>query len=600
MKLVFFFTLLTCHYCDGQEPALPNDVIQYIKRHCVLCVKSSPAASDFISFVNHKDTEAYHTCHTYFEKGAEDSAYKYSLFVLSKLQNARDYGRFVGATLINARILYHKGLLQQALEKYLSLQKAQKLDSIIKGYLAATIGSTYLEREHHHQALPYLLDAVHKFGIKDSRLLMVACNNIAVCYLAEDKKEQAELYFDKSLALAKRAADTIGLAYLYTNIANQYYNRYEDRVAIRYFKKALDYALTTRDFNIRQLAYLNMSVIEENLKHYTQAIIYRKSYEEQHDSLYNRDHVWTMAKIENRLDSQRNAYKVQMVQQANQAQHLQLKEQETQLYLSMLLAALLLSFLLFALYAYRRKNAQNRVIIAQREELDALNRTKDQLFSIVAHDLRSPVQTLRAMLVNLKTALSDQDIHLAAKVSLDVESIANSTHSLLNNLLYWALSHTQQLYFTSDKLNLYRLAEQVYYDYTPVAASRNISLCNQVPKHIHCMGDLNSIKIILRNLVDNAIKFSDPDSSVTTSAISNGNECILSVADEGPGMHHSILESLADKAYKNIKNAPGGSRSTGLGLWLIKTMTEKNAGTVSVENKLRGTAIHIHLPNVAP
>ncbi len=597
-KLILIAFLFLYCYSFCQSSYLPHGFRKYVTDHCLICNKK-PADSVKFIYINNQTTNAdisFHNCHVFYYKGTEDSAYKYALYTLSLLKTSRGDKRNVAAKIINAKILYSKNLLTQSLTEFLNISGDSLLEADVKSYLDINIGSIYADLEDYTHAIPYLESAINKHSLKDSISLRIAYNNIGLCYLCLKKIKKAEYFFDKSITVAKRLRDTLGLAYLYTNIANQYYEQYQDQLAIKYFTAALHYALSSKDFVIKQIAYQNMAVISENKKDYKSAVAYRKFYEEQHDSLYNRDNVWGTAEEKNKLDSQLHAREVELAVQKNKLQGLELDKQRGNFFIALCASLAFLSFFLFAYYGYRQKNKQNTIITVQREQLNALNHTKDQLFSVVAHDLRTPVQTLRVTLNKLKKALHNQNISEAEQVSIDIENISNGTYSLLNNLLYWALSQTGQLHLSNHKLNMGRVVRQVLFDYEPVAAAKQIKLENRVNESLHCSGDINTVKVILRNLVDNAIKFSEPNTDVTILGEENEKECIISVTDKGEGIDNSVIQALKDSTIKRVSKGQAGVQSTGIGLWLVKTMTERNGGSLHIERQIKGTKINIHLP----
>lgn len=600
IKSAFFFLFITGAFflSYSQQPYISKGIRDAISGNCIICNSNAKDSGRFVrrSDSFNKAQTAYHNCHLFFFTNQSDSAYKYSLLTVSAFKNKTDSDRIVLAKYIKARILARKQLYNEALKEYLNLSNLDKVNKEVKSDIYAVIGAIYIIQKDYNQSIEYLSYCLNKYTTQDSFALKNIYSNIALCHLAKQSIKEAEFFFQKSISISEQLKDTVGLAKSYTNIANQYYNNYQDALAIEYFKKALSLALLTNDYRLKQDAYLNMAVVSENKKDYKSSLAFRKAYEENHDSIYGRDNIWGIAAIKNKLDSQESAHKVEIAQQTNKLQALRLDEQRQQLYIALLASAAFLSFFFFAFYAYRQKNKQNIVINAQREELDALNHTKDQLFSIVAHDLRSPVQTMKVTLNKLRTALSHNNIGQAEQVSGEIETISNSTYALLNNLLYWALSQTGQLHFVKDKLHVTRLVEQVLYDYVPVAAAKNIVLENCVPESLYCSGDMNTVKIIIRNLVDNAIKFSEPFTPVAISGSEKNGECIISVTDGGKGVDDTIIQALANKNTKRVENSRQPSQSTGIGLWLAKTMAERNGGSLQIERRTKGTKMNIRLP----
>lgn len=588
LLLIFFFIRLS-----GQIPYISANARRIITANCVLCAVRPGDSLRLIAGFDSFPEVSYHNCHAFFFRNQTDSCYKYALITLRALRENRDRPLAVVTRYLRSRVLIRKQLFNEALESCLDLLKTPGLARTLKCETYAFTGDAYLMLGEYRHALACYDHCLENPAWIDTFTLKDVYSNAALCHMFLSQPATAEAYHRKSIAISQQLNDTTGICSSYTNIASQYYDNYRDAAAVAYFRKAYDLAMRTGDLNLKQYACINMSIIHENTGRHRQALVYRKAYERLHDSVYNRDAVWNAAAIKNRLDSQEHAYSVQIMQQRYLIQGLQIAEQRRHLVFSVFVALTFLAFLAMTYFSYRQKSRQNRIIMAQHKRLDELNQTKDRLFSVVAHDLRSPVQTLKITLSSLRTALSERNIGRAETISTEIDALSNSTHSLLNNLLYWALAQTGQLHCAAETLNLKRLADQVFYDYSPVAAAKNIVLENLIPEDLYCSGDMNTVKILLRNLVDNAIKFSGPSTIVTVSGTLKGESCVMSVTDCGSGIDAAVVRALNGG---DVRWERGPSQSTGIGLWLVKTMAERNGGSIQIERREKGTRMNVQLP----
>lgn len=157
--------------------------------------------------------------------------------------------------------------------------------------------------------------------------------------------------------------------------------------------------------------------------------------------------------------------------------------------------------------------------------LEGLNQSKDELFGIVSHDLRSAVHLMLINTSRIRNLLSQQMVEDAILLSSDTERIAGTTQSLLNNLLYWSQGQTGRISYMQEKIHLQPLINQVCYDFLQIAASKKIDLFYTVDDNIYCTGDINSLKIVLRNLIDNALKFTPDHGVITVSAMQTEKHC---------------------------------------------------------------------------
>ena len=598
-----FHTLFNPSYC--QPFHLPQKVHDVIRSLCAVCKANQYYASRKIAALKGFTSAevAYHNAVYSLGASELDDSYQYFVQEIS-LGTAQGDTLYYTARFLQAKILFVKGLFSKALDMYLPLLRQKWISELIKENICTNIAEIYLEQNKFSESLQYfsLWKKNYEPLSNPNSIKSVFCN-IGLCYLHTGQFKVASVYFGQSIAIAEQQKDTSGLAVLYENIANQYYNQYLDAVALRYFTKSLRYARLANNIEVQKNVYGSLAAIAESQKQFAKALQYQKQYKLLNDSIYNRDNIYNLGQQEKKLAAQESDRKMKiarqqnaLVRQRNQLQTLALIKKNLQLTVSVILGVSFLSFFLFALYAYLQKNRQNKIISAQREQLDSLNRTKDQLFSIVAHDLRSPVQTLKLTQTRLRTALMENDVSKAEQISGEIENLSNSTYSLLNNLLYWTLSQTGQLCLANDQLNVKRIVEMVYHDYLSVAAAKDITLKNAVPEHLYCSGDLNTIKVIFRNLLDNAIKFSESCSVVVVSAAVEGKECIISVSDKGEGIDESVIEALFNSSNRRVNGSHTGSQSTGIGLWLAKAMAERNGGSMHIQRETKGTTISIRLP----
>ena len=249
-------------------------------------------------------------------------------------------------------------------------------------------------------------------------------------------------------------------------------------------------------------------------------------------------------------------------------------------------------------YFYLQKIKKNKIILAQKENLDELNATKDKLFSIVSHDLRSSVSTLKSsnskLMLNLKSNNLEQLDELLHKNAV----VANSTYNLLDNLLNWANQQTNQIFFQKESLHLFSVIKQVEYNYKPLVSEKNIELKIEIDKNTFVFMDLDSLKIILRNLLDNSLKFTNEKGVISIFTQKYNSEYIqLIIEDTGVGMSDSVIRELLQDNSQLSKKFNKETIGTGLGMQLCKSMLLKNEGKLNIESQEEiGTKIILFLP----
>ena len=427
-------------------------------------------------------------------------------------------------------------------------------------------------------------------GIEQAEII----HNLGICYLRLRKFKKAKYYLLKSAKIQEKSKDTISLIGAYGDIANLYYEQYKDDLAIPYFQKAYKLAKNTTHFDLKRKTAKNMAVVEENRKNYKLSIAYRKEFEKWKDSLNNQNEIWEVAKLEKEFAVKQKQKEVNVLEAENK---LKVAERNKLFYSAIGLLVLLAA----AGYFYREKIKTNKIIVSQKVALDELNATKDKLFSIVSHDLRSSVNALKTSNYKLQESLETKNFtELDTQLNTN-SAITNGAYNLLDNLLNWALLQTEQGYFEITSMRLFIIVEHVAYNYKPLLLDKNISFENTVTKKDLIDADQESLKIILRNLLDNAIKFSNENGSIKVySRKTNDAFCELVIEDNGLGMaKNTRLELLKDTALLSKKENED-IIGTGLGMQLVKQMIQKNKGKFNIESGLgKGTKMIVSLPKTA-
>lgn len=230
-------------------------------------------------------------------------------------------------------------------------------------------------------------------------------------------------------------------------------------------------------------------------------------------------------------------------------------------------------------------------------ELNEANATKDKFFSIIAHDLKNPFIALIGFTDYLKENFKSIDPDEAEHMIELMNNSSRSTYSLLEDLLTWSRSQLGKITYKPEKISLNQLWEEIELLVINQAKNKKIDIVFHDPQKVMLFCDPNMFKIILRNLVINAIKFSYPGSSVTVSAEPEKINALISVTDKGVGIDPARFENLwqigAGSSTKGTKDESG----TGLGLILCKEFVETHGGKIWVESELNvGSSFKFTIP----
>jgi two-component system sensor histidine kinase/response regulator len=228
--------------------------------------------------------------------------------------------------------------------------------------------------------------------------------------------------------------------------------------------------------------------------------------------------------------------------------------------------------------------AAKRIIEQQNEELKATLNNRDKMYSVIAHDLRSPMASIR-MVLNLVVASTSPDLvgpelyELLDKANRESEEV----HDLLDNLLKWTKSQTGRLNVVLQDLDLNDIVPGVVEIFEMIAQTKRIKLDYQAPAEPMLVNaDNDMLKTVVRNFLSNAIKFSPEDSSIEILMTRDGDYAKVSVRDHGVGIAADRIDTIFHKGETTY--GTGGEEGSGLGLQLCQDFARKNGGDCMVES----------------
>lgn len=237
--------------------------------------------------------------------------------------------------------------------------------------------------------------------------------------------------------------------------------------------------------------------------------------------------------------------------------------------------------------------AQKQLTDEKTLALEMLNAEKDKLFSIISHDLRSPLALTQQYFSILKEVELDNEERIA--LEKDLFKTINDAQDLLTNLLSWAKTQMERPTAQVKSIQLTQLLNKTADVFMPIALKKNIQLKTIIEKPITIKADTDMLQLVMRNLLNNAIKFTAAGGSVELKAVKNENECIISVKDTGIGIpvdKQNDIFSLKVNSTYGTENEKG----TGLGLVLCKDYTLLQGGKIWFTSSEKGTTFFVSLP----
>jgi signal transduction histidine kinase len=272
---------------------------------------------------------------------------------------------------------------------------------------------------------------------------------------------------------------------------------------------------------------------------------------------------------------------------------------ETDRWIDYLLTLIYSSILIYLIIRFVHKNYTIERLKAEESEkkLLELNADKDRFLSILSHDLKSPLNSILALSEVLKKNIRKLGIDDIENIAAHIYKTTQNTQILLEDMLMWARSQQGKIPFTPQKLNFRDICRSILETHNPGAGAKNITI-NYTPKEeIDIFADIDMIKAIMRNLVSNAIKFTDNFGVINISAERTYSDILVSVSDNGIGIKPEYLLKLFDNSEVFTTKGTDKETGTGLGLMLIKEFVTKHGGKVWVESEYgKGSTFKFTLP----
>lgn len=239
---------------------------------------------------------------------------------------------------------------------------------------------------------------------------------------------------------------------------------------------------------------------------------------------------------------------------------------------------------------------QMDIVSAQNIELEKLNQVKNKFFSIVSHDLRSPMNSLKMLFELFREG--DLDKNELNKLTIRLEDTIYTTATFLDNLLEWSKSQLDGVVVKPTSVNIHHIVEDNIKLMDSQIKLKAIQVKNKIEDGVLVFADPNMITVVVRNLLSNAIKFCNKGNEVTFNTKLIDHKIVWSIHDNGPGISDKDKENLFNLSHTS-STGTSGEKGYHIGLILCKDMILQNNGTITVDSKLgEGTTFYVTLPTI--
>ncbi len=478
------------------------------------------------------------------------------------------------------------------IEHYTKAINLARESNLVQVHIASSggLGLFYSNNENYKDAIKYLEISYFKAdSIKNDYLSSQVLTELGSCYLFIGELEKGKECFIKLLEITK-GSNEVFENNANVGLGNYYFLKGDLGKAEKILLSSEQWYKDSKEILMHKRCIGILSDLYKKRGDYKKAYQYSIKHFELQDSLNvqeNQDKITTL-----RLTSEFEKEK-EILALINEKEQTILKEKESRARLlgfGALAGLILLSLFYFLL---RKKNSE---ISSQKNNLEKLNNVKDQLFQIIGHDLRKPVIAFRNVSENLNYLIEQGDEDRLKRLGAEIEEEGKSLYNLTDNLLHWALMQKDVLTIKPEKINLHGAVNENIQLFKKVALQKDITITNNLAPETTALVDHNSLQTIIRNILDNALKFTPEGGAININADTSGGNVKLSISDNGIGMNPDLMNTILMGDDIVSQDGTSSEKGSGLGMKIIKSMVEKNGGKLGIESEAeKGSVISISL-----
>lgn len=480
--------------------------------------------------------------------------------------------------------------------------------------ILSNLGNNYYQNEQYDEALKLYQES---FAInqqnQDIHGMGYSADNMGLAYRRKKEFIKAHKYFEQgfSYRLAIKGKSEIINSLNHLALSELHFNHF-DR-ALEYGNENLKLSKELNNYDLIVEALETLVKIREKEINYKEIVLLQEQIINYHDSLSlqrNEIKAKEIAATEEFLQAEQEN---ELLKNENLYQSTKLNFQNTVIWITGVAGILVFIFLLIALWerqkqvAAKQKIQQKNSIIEtaqlqlsiQNKELVRLNAVQNQLFSIIGHDLKSPIASLLGILglINSKNISQAEFLQITEILAKNVENV----NLLLDNLLAWSVLQQNGSVTNPQYLNLKSSVEFTIALYQEQAKNKAIQLILTIPQALEVYIDEHHLQFVLRNLVANAIKFTKPNGTISINTqsefLENQKFVRICITDTGVGMSETQLATLFGTKANFSTEGTAGEKGTGLGLKFCKDFIQANNGTLTVESIVgKGSTFCVRLP----
>jgi signal transduction histidine kinase len=548
----------------------------------------------------------------YWMKAQYPASLKFALKSLKIFETIADKRGIAESYNSLANIYNMENQYPKALQYYASSIKIyQELgENFLIARAYGNIGRTYYMHKRYDDALSNLQKVLNlPEAQREKTTYATVLNTTGDVYQAQVKYDLALQTYRKALQISEELQNSRIITYSTRGLSEIYQKKGDISQSNQFAERTLKLSKEIKYTENVKNAALILSTNYRQAGDYKQALDYYLEFEVAKDSMFNADKEREIRRLVENYTIEEKEDQIKLLKTEQNVQ-------QTRVYALIIVVVLvaILSFILYRGYAIKQKinrlltlqrnrlteqnaeiNQQREEILSQSEMLQQANDLKDRLFSIIAHDLRSPFNSLLMIIQYLDNQVfTPQELkQLKDKLYANITSLSE----MLNNLLLWANQQMHGEISGKKMIDIQHFIQKNLKVFEIPAAEKNIVLQNEASDQVLAYGYADQIDSVLRNLINNAIKFTHSEGIIVVAAHQQAHEILVSVRDTGVGIPSDKINQIFTNHSKISSLGTAKEIGSGLGLMLCRDFVENNGGKIWVESQAGiGTTFFFTLP----
>ncbi len=458
-----------------------------------------------------------------------------------------------------------------------------KDDLYIQTSLYNQLGFVYSKLENYREAEIAFKKSIMLYD-EYNRFPSVPLHNYADMKLDQGFPKEAEKLALKSLEYKKEDRSTLSQSYTYNLLSDIYLDLNDVEKALDVSQKALEIVIEKKVKSRERKTYLDLSEIYQKKGNYKMALSFRLKYEKLQDSLFTAQKAGQQRAMLSLFEAEKKQTKIEAQEVKLEIQAAKQSQQETRFIILIVGILVTILFTVIVLWNYINMKKIKAKVQEQNDQLTQLNQTKDKFFGIIAHDIRSPLIGLQGVGDQVNFFLKKGKMEKLESIAQSIGDTSKKLTDLLDNLLNWALLQNGMIPYQPTKMDINQSVKEVFELLRPLAESKDVELENDSKEGMNIYADQKAVNTILRNLISNALKYTDAGGKVSVSIEDKQQVATILINDTGTGISAEQLPRIFD-LDKESKEGTRGEKGSGLGLVLCRELVVLNKGSIQVESE---------------